>query len=271
VPKQDLRRQTVLHPLAFLTHPDRPNDDLPDMRLLQFTSRGEFGLVEFADDQLPPYAILSHTWRDDGNEITFNDLQTGRAMTKDAYKKLKFCGDQAVLDGLSYFWIDTCCIQKSNIVELQHAINSMFRFYGGASKCYVYLSDVSSSQPSWKSAFRTSRWFTRSWTLQELLAPEVVEFFSEEGDKLGDKKALKKEIHEITRIPVEALEGNSMSQFTVDERMSWAKDRKAKYQEDLAYSLQGIFDICIPTLYGEGKERAISRLREEIEKRITGE
>jgi Heterokaryon incompatibility protein (HET) len=248
------------------------------MRLLELTSHGELRLTEFVGDSIPPYAILSHTWAEDGNEITFDDLGTDIDKNTAAYKKLKFCGDQAVNDGLRYFWVDTCCINKLNPIELQQAINSMFRWYRDAAKCYVYLSDVSiyesgnnqTSQLSWELAFRTSRWFTRGWTLQELIAPELVEFFSEQGNLLGDKKSLEQQIHEITWIPVQALQGRSLLYFTVDERMLWAKNRQTKYEEDKVYSLQGIFDVCMPLLYGEGEERAFIRLREEINRRSTG-
>jgi hypothetical protein len=243
------------------------------MRLLQLSS-GELSLTEFVDDLVPSYAILSHTWAQ--GEITFHDLTAGIAKSKVAYKKLKFCGDQAASDGLRYFWVDTCCIDKSNFVELQHAINSMFRWYRDAAKCYVYLSDVSTSentndrpsQLSWESAFRKSRWFTRGWTLQELIAPKSVLFFSKEGSRLGNKETLKRQIHEITKIPIKAFQGSSLSHFTVDERMSWAENRETNYKEDKAYSLQGIFGVCIPLLYGEGEERAFNRLREEIAKHL---
>jgi hypothetical protein len=130
------------------------------------------------------------------------------------------------------------------------------------------LSDVHSSenhQASWQSAFLASRWFTRGWTLQELLAPKSVEFFSEQGNRLGDKTSLESQIHEITRIPTKALQGVSLSHFTVDERMSWIKDRKTKYAEDKAYSLQGLFSIYMPVIYGEGEKNAFDRLRREIQ------
>jgi hypothetical protein len=249
------------------------------MRLLEFTSPGELGMAEFTGDEIPPYAILSHTWREDGNEITFNDLQRSEAKGKDAYKKLQFCGDQAARDSLKYFWVDTCCIDKSNSIEVQRSINSMFRWYRDAAKCYVYLSDVSTrnctdskfSRLSWESDLRTSRWFTRGWTLQELLAPESVEFFSKQGDRLGNKRTLEQQIHEITGIPIDALQGSRpLSQFTINERMLWANTRETKYEEDLAYCLQGIFDVFIPLLYGEGWERAFKRLRKEIDKPISG-
>ena len=148
----------------------------------------------------------------------------------------------------------------------------MFRWYRDAAKCYVYLSDVSvgdddnnQSQRAWESAFRKCRWFTRGWTLQELLAPASVKFFSREGELLGDKKSLERQIHEITGIPIEALRGSPLSNFSVDERMSWAAKRETKRKEDKAYSLLGIFDVYMPLMYGEG-DNAFSRLKEEVEK-----
>ena len=119
---------------------------------------------------------------------------------------------------------------------------------------------------SWESAFRKSRWFTRGWTLQELIAPPSVEFFSSEGKRLGDKKSLERQIHEITGMAVQALQGRALSEFSVDERLSWAEKRETKREEDKAYSLLGIFDIYMPLIYGEGMDNAFRRLREEIDK-----
>jgi hypothetical protein len=156
----------------------------------------------------------------------------------------------------------------------------MFQWYSRATKCYVYLSDVSidscvrnnsSSQQTWKLAFQRSRWFTRGWTLQELLAPKSVEFFTTEGDQLGDKNSLIQEIHNITGISNQALKGHPLSQFSVDERMSWADRRETKREEDAAYSLLGIFDIHIPLLYGEGRKKAFIRLQKEIEQSLRDE
>jgi hypothetical protein len=153
----------------------------------------------------------------------------------------------------------------------------MFRWYRDAIKCYVYLSDVSArnresngqAQRTWEPGFRKSRWFTRGWTLQELLAPKHVEFFSQEDELLGDKEMLEQQIHEVTGIPVAALHGSPMSHFSVEERMRWVANRDTKRKEDKAYCLLGIFDIFMPLMYGEG-ENAFKRLKEEIN-RCSGE
>jgi len=139
------------------------------MRLLRLEDGGEFSLVEYAGSHIPRYAILSHTWGADHEEITFRDLTDGTGKNKAGYRKLIFCGKQAANDGLQFFWVDTCCIDKSSSAELTEAINSMFRWYQGATKCYVYLSDVSVGDDEfsrrWKPAFKKSKWFTRGWTL----------------------------------------------------------------------------------------------------------
>ncbi|KAK6428322.1 hypothetical protein LTR95_015536 [Oleoguttula sp. CCFEE 5521] len=137
----------------------------------------------------------------------------------------------------------------------------MFVWYRRATRCYVYLSDVSTG--SWQTAFRKSRWFTRSWTLQELLAPPSVELFSVEGVRLGDKKTLQDEIHDITGIPIAALEGEDLSNFSVTRRLAWAEHRKARRREDRAYSLLGIFGVFMTLIYGEG-DHAFIRLRAKI-------
>jgi hypothetical protein len=236
------------------------------MRLLQLKEDGEFVLVERAGRNVPPYAILSHTWGTDEEEVTFKDLVEGKGKNKAGYRKLRFCGEQAAKDSLRYFWVDTCCIDKSSSSELSEAVNSMFRWYQESARCYVYLSDVSTgSIASNGLSFRTSRWFTRGWTLQELLAPKLTFFYSAEGALLGDKDSLAKEIAQITGITVTALQGRPLQYFSIEERMSWAERRETKREEDLAYSLLGIFNIYMSLIYGEGKENALKRLQKEIQ------
>ncbi|KAK7183229.1 vegetative incompatibility protein HET-E-1 [Paraphaeosphaeria sporulosa] len=151
----------------------------------------------------------------------------------------------------------------------------MFRWYQNVTKCYVYLSDVLTkerkledmlTQLSWESAFKLSRWFTRGWTLQELLAPNIVEFFTQEWERLGDKISLGFLIQKITGIPCEALDGAPLSRFSVDERLRWKGDRETKREEDAWYSLAGIFDVEIAPAYSEGAASAFKRLKGEIDK-----
>lgn len=241
------------------------------MRLL----KENFSLVEYNDDDIPPYAILSHTWGTDSKEVAFKDPMEGTGKNKAGYNKIEFCCKQAASDGLQYFWVDTCCIDKSSSAELTEAINSMFRWYKNAHKCYVYLSDISTfglaanvlrSPITWEVAFRQSNWFTRGWTLQELIAPGSVEFFSREGYRLGSKKSLEQQIHEVIGIAINALRGQPLTDFEVEERFSWAKDRETKRREDKAYSLLGIFNMHMSIRYGEGEEEAFQRLRKKIGK-----
>jgi heterokaryon incompatibility protein (HET) len=242
------------------------------MRLLLLDDDCNFSLTKFAEHEVPPYAILSHVWGPDGTEVTYNEILDGKRSNKAGYGKLHFCAAQAKKDGLQYFWIDTCCIDKSDAIELQTAINSMFRWYQRAAKCYVFLPDVStgkhsrSSEPLWESAFRRSQWFTRGWTLQELLAPRSVVFFSRDGKQLGDKDSLELQIHEITGIQVEALRGH-LSQFSFNERRLWAANRKTTFEEDQVYCLMGIFGVFLLPNYGESKEYAFLRLKDEINRR----
>ncbi|OCK89247.1 HET-domain-containing protein [Cenococcum geophilum 1.58] len=246
------------------------------MRLLRRSDTGDFSLTQFGDGAIPPYAILSHTWGADAEEVTFEDLMNGTGKDKPGYVKIRFCGEQAGLDALQYFWIDTCCINKANHAELSQAINSMYRWYRNATRCYVYLSDVPSppfgtnnefNPQSWDSDFWKSKWFTRGWTLQELLAPYSVEFFSRERKRLSDRSSLKQQIQEITGVPASALQGAPLSQFSVDERFLWIERRQTSVAEDKVYSLLGIFDVKIPLFYGEGATNAFKRLREVIDKR----
>ncbi|EPE34697.1 hypothetical protein GLAREA_10391 [Glarea lozoyensis ATCC 20868] len=244
------------------------------MRLIEFNDGGDFSLTHDFIDDVPRYAILSHTWGKDTEEVTYRDLMGGTGKDKVGYDKIRFCGEQAARDNLQYFWVDTCCIDKSDAIELQTAINCMFRWYKNAAKCYVYLSDVSTTEQkesdrllehTWESAFRSSRWFTRGWTLQELLAPSSVEFFSADCELLGDKKSLEPLIHEVTGLPVKILQGYDLARFSFDERVSWTMKRQTKHEEDMIYSLLGIFGVSLILNYGEGRDNALRRLRDEAD------
>lgn len=114
------------------------------MYLLKYSDDGEFTLATFDGDCIPEYAIFSHRWLIDTEEPTFEHLTDSTGKGKLGYRKLRFCGEQARQDGLQYFWVDTCCIHKAKYAELSQAINFMFRWYRNATRCYVYLSDVSS-------------------------------------------------------------------------------------------------------------------------------
>lgn len=252
------------------------------MRLLKCDNTDSFSFTEDLDsDGVPPYAILSHTWLD-GEEVTYEELVEGSNKDKAGYNKIRFLAQQAKRDGLNYFWIDTCCINKNDRAELQDAISLMFSWYQNAARCYVFLSDVSVSdvltrkraadgellQANWETTFRASRWFARGWTLQELLAPKSVEFYSKEWRRLGDKISLKQSIRKATRIPDAALEGGpwSLSQFSVNERLSWSEHRETTLAEDKVYSLIGIFGVQMSPFYGEGAGRALRRLLDEVER-----
>jgi hypothetical protein len=229
------------------------------MRLLDTSS---LELKEFWDNEIPLYAILSHTWETE--EVSFQDMQSGRATSKAGYAKISSSCKQATLDGLKYIWIDTCCIDKSSSAELTEAINSMYRWYQNAQACYAYLSDVLVSETG-SSGFTTSRWFTRGWTLQELIAPSHLTFHSKEWISIGTKAELKTEISEITGIDVKILEGQDPQSASVAARMFWASRRVTTRVEDIAYCLMGLFGVNMPLLYGEG-ENAFIRLQEEIMK-----
>ncbi|KAH7078660.1 heterokaryon incompatibility protein-domain-containing protein [Paraphoma chrysanthemicola] len=260
------------------------------MRLIQIDEPrrmlfSPLSLVERVGIDIPPYLILSHTWGEDRDEVTFKDMRKGRAQGKLGYNKIQFCVTRAVEHRLRYFWVDTCCIDKSSSAELSEAINSMHRWYQKATVCVVLLSDISSHEyipyhdpevmdqeyeedDAWMenstSDIRRARWFTRGWTLQELLAPKVIEFYSQEWDFLGDRQDLVDTIHQATRIDKGALLGAPLSSFGVEERLSWAEGRSTKREEDMAYSLLGLFDVHMPLLYGEGKTKALNRLKKEV-------
>src|SRR3569833_150318 len=221
-------------------------------------------------DTTPPYDILSHAWGPDIEELTYQDVK-GKENDKPGIGSIKLhgCCRQARQDGYRYAWIDTCCIDKTNLVELGEAINSMFRWYKRASWCYVYMSDVPSDDIPRRSSskFRSCRWFGRGWTLQELLAPERLRFYNSEWRPLGTKGELGAVIEKVAGVPQPILVGiTKLHAASVARRMSWAARRVTKREEDLAYCLLGIFDVSMPMIYGEGSEKAFLRLQEQIMK-----
>jgi hypothetical protein len=161
------------------------------MRLL---SSDSLRLFEFFDENIPQYVILSHTWGED--EVTFQDIQNPeKAKRKKGFRKLEGCCKKAQSDGFQWVWIDTCCIDKSSSAELSEAINSMYQWYMKSQICYAYMEDVHSEED-----FSWSRWFKRGWTLQELIAPSIVEFYTEGWVEIGTKMSLTEDISRITAI-----------------------------------------------------------------------
>jgi hypothetical protein len=231
------------------------------MRLLNSTT---LKLHEFIGSQIPPYAILSHTW--DEEEVSFQELSAGTVAEKKGFEKIKRCCEIAAGDGFEYAWVDTCSIDKTSSAELSEAINSMFRWYQKAEVCYAFLSDVSSDEDpeSLQSAFRKSRWFRRGWTLQELIAPVHVQFLGKDWKEIGTKWNLQNLLSDITSIQTKALLGiEPLGRFSVAQRMSWVSNRETTRDEDIAYCMIGIFDVNMPMLYGEGM-KAFARLQEQI-------
>lgn len=235
------------------------------MRLLRIDGEDRFSLVGFTGQDVPPYAILSHTWGPDHEEVTFQDVINNRGREKAGYDKIRFCQRQATNDGLEYFWIDTCCIDKSSSAELTESINSMFKWYEEATVCYVILQDLRQGC-ALVVELPQCRWFTRGWTLQELLAPHEVRFYDCTWVYIGNQGTLSNLLSSTTGIPVNFLLERNFASASVATKMSWAAKRETKRPEDRAYSLLGIFDVNMPLIYGEGT-KAFRRLQEEIIKR----
>ncbi|KAL2687608.1 hypothetical protein Neosp_005169 [[Neocosmospora] mangrovei] len=231
------------------------------MRLLDTSS---YKLTEFHGEEIPPYVILSHTWGE--GEVLFQDIQNNTAESKSGFRKMIDCCRKAAEDGFQWVWIDTCCIDKSSSAELSEAINSMYQWYRDSTICYAYLEDVEyvlQTRITGLTYFTKSRWFTRGWTLQELIAPRTVEFYTAYWREIGTKRSLIAQVEAVTGIPARILHGESVSTCNVAQRMSWASKRQTTRREDRAYSLMGLFQINMPLLYGEG-DKAFVRLQEQI-------
>ncbi|KAF4822966.1 Vegetative incompatibility protein HET-E-1 [Colletotrichum tropicale] len=234
------------------------------MRLIETTT---LAMQTHLGRDIPPYAILSHTWEDE--EVTLQDWNSPTRDGMKGFHKMRMTCQLAARDGIKYAWIDTCCIDKSNSAELSEAINSMYRWYKNAKVCYAYLSDLRlpASTPKDTEALvpflRGCRWFSRGWTLQELIAPDNVLFYQHDWRHVGSKKEWREVLSEVTGIDSEALIQYDPIEHSIATRMSWAADRQTTREEDIAYCLLGIFDINMPMLYGEGT-KAFRRLQEEI-------
>ena len=224
------------------------------MRLLNTST---LKLYEFYDKDIPRYAILSHTWT--RQEVSLQKLEDPDSKTLAGYTKIKCCCEVALSEGWQFAWIDTCCIDKTSSADLSEAINAMYGWYENAQVCYVYLADVSTAR--WAEDFRISRWFLRGWTLQELLAPRTVVFYSKDWKELGTKWSLRDEISRATGITHHQMIHHR--KVNIATKMSWAALRETTRIEDAAYSLLGLFDINMPLLYGEGY-KAFIRLQHEI-------
>lgn len=228
-------------------------------------------LEEFLGSRVPQYAILSHTWEDE--EVTFQEmvLAGGEDMpppTKRGFEKIRETCRLALEMSFEYVWVDTCCIDKSSSAELTESINSMFEWYKNAAICFAYLSDLDTSE-EFASGIKACRWLTRGWTLQELLAPETVQFYDKTWQWRSTKSKCRNELSEATGIPDEVLcmdYASVMGRYSVAQRMSWAARRQTTRTEDMAYCLLGIFQVNMPLIYGEGS-MAFQRLQEEIIKR----
>ncbi|KAL4070111.1 heterokaryon incompatibility protein-domain-containing protein [Scleroderma yunnanense] len=235
-------------------------------------------VLEFRDDEATDYAILSHRWID--QEVHYDEITEFAKMERDeqdeirhrdGYQKILASCEQAKRDGYEWLWADTCCIDKRSSAELSEAINSMYRWYQNSKVCYAYLHDVpgasfptQSDNEKYRESNGWPEWFSRGWTLQEMIAPGNVQFFNQNWQSIGDKRSLAHTLTKITRVPWHILTGGlSPDRPCVAQIMSWAADRKTTRVEDRAYSLLGLLDVNMPMLYGEGK-KAFQRLQLEI-------
>ena len=232
-------------------------------------------VLEFGDDEAIEYAILSHRWV--GQEVDYDEMvglakmaveERDEIRQRDGYQKVLQSCEQAQKDGCEWSWVDTCCIDKRSSAELSEAINSMYRWYENAKVCYAYLHDVTDSRlptASDDERYPTSKgwpeWFSRGWTLQELIAPSNVQFLNKDWQSIGEKWTLAPTLRKITGIPEHILRhGLDGNRPCVAQIMSWAAHRTTTRVEDRAYSLMGLLDVM---LYGEGK-KAFHRLQLEI-------
>ncbi|KAI0453790.1 heterokaryon incompatibility protein-domain-containing protein [Xylaria acuta] len=234
----------------------------------------------YEEEDRPPYAILSHRWGDTSEEVTLQEFEATLSpnpltpidpiLLKSGYKKIQeFCKEA---DRMKYdwAWIDTCCIDKTSSSELSEAINCMYRWYEQSALCIAYLESVEASSINLTyptSEFRESKWFTRGWTLQELIAPRKLLFYNKSWTFIDDRSNLAHSIEQICGVPHKLLSlVKKPSEYSIAQRMSWAAKRVTARREDRAYCLLGLFEINMPLIYGEG-DAAFQRLQKKIIKK----
>lgn len=264
------------------------------MRLLHTINLKLVSFIGKPIEERPLYAILSHTWKDD--EFLFEEARNGFSQylqnPRTGLRKILNACEKARQNKLDYIWVDTCCIDKSSSSELSEAINSMFKWYKESADCYVFMDDVSLREDGTMQNFEKSRWFTRGWTLQELIAPHGVIFFDADWKYMCRRDQVASRLEEITGITRSILQRahavppretplfpnlrqlcpgcgqdddvkRELAEEPISRKMGWAAYRKTTRPEDTSYCLLGLFDINMPLLYGEGKN-AFWRLQEEI-------
>ncbi|KAF9483332.1 hypothetical protein BDN70DRAFT_874037 [Pholiota conissans] len=222
------------------------------------------------------FSIMSHTWlRGAQGEVTYNDWKDGNLATDSTgYRKLiNFCRISAMDHGVTLGWMDTICINKDSSAELDESIRSMYKWYSDASVCITHLADTAAMQD-----MHNDRWFTRGWTLQELIAPRYTKFYGRDWEKIvsgsseKDDRALdsiEAEICAATSISRREYYDDTLKEVSFDfvsisRKMQWASNRKVTREEDASYSLMGLFGVSISVAYGEGSKSAFLRLVREI-------
>ncbi|PPQ64874.1 hypothetical protein CVT26_002592 [Gymnopilus dilepis] len=282
---------------------------LPEMRLMNREDIRRY-IAERTDNNSPEarkalaYAIFSHRWSE--NEPTFHEVSAMCEQSADAstakeptwldqvrqyiyppgppppvrplstgVKKLKEFCKLALAHGCEWAWSDTCCIDKDSSTELEEAIKAMFKWYANAKVCIVYLADVTDPE-----RLEHSEWFRRGWTLQELLAPSNVHFYTKSWtpliDDAGDLSRARshkglpwigKKISKATGIPESVLSNRFDPRWQglrhAREILGWASKRRTTRIEDNAYCLMGLLNIFIPIAYGED-DHAFYRLLAEL-------
>ncbi|KAG2745551.1 hypothetical protein P692DRAFT_201076993 [Suillus brevipes Sb2] len=217
------------------------------------------------------WVMLSHRW--ESKEPRLHDIQDNGVYTLDpvgtVVKLQTFC-KTARDAGYRWAWVDTCCIDQNNNVELQESVNSMFVWYRHSTLTIVYLADVlPSSEPG---ALANSTWNTRGWTVQEFLAPSTVLFYradwtlylNDSSPNHKESAIIMRELEDSTGIDAQALVAFRPGMRGAREKLRWASSRVTTVQEDIAYSLFGIFHVHLPVIYGEKRQNALGRLLQEI-------
>jgi hypothetical protein len=229
--------------------------------------------IEVFNEPPHKYAILSHRWIH-GQEVCLQDWEAfvakqqpilNQIQPKLGFIKIHNACAQAKKQGMDWIWIDTMCIDKTNDAEVKMSINRMFSWYQQASICLVYLHDLQGgNRLEVISEDQKPTWFTRGWTLQELLAPTTVLFFDQHWNYLGTRSELAEAINKFTGIPLDVLCHCNIKSYSYAKRLSWSKGRETELPEDRVYSLIGLSEVFVSAEYGIGYHQALLKLKSAI-------
>lgn len=215
---------------------------------------------------LPPYATFSHVIDEIGAPLE-DFARIKRELCSDIVKILIRACVQARDAGFTWLWNYAACVDRNSCAAQSEAINSLAQIYRNCGRSIIYLEDLKSKLVEDEEVVERMaecRWIRNVWAIPQIVFSRVAFFYSSDWSLIGTKKSLLPYLSSRMGIDQEVLEdSDSLEEFSLARRMSWASDMTASRVEDFAYALVGLFDVSMSILYGEG-QKAFLKLQEEI-------